>query len=98
MEDNGRETWYDGSMKKGKDPRGGLRRVFCYAFDWCVFTGRGCQPTASGGHIFRCTTKDMEERRAKGLQSRPLESAFIRGNEGRRAHSVRIRIGAINAI
>ena len=67
MEDNGRKTWYDGSMKKGKDPRGGLRRVFCYAFDWCVFTGRGCQPTASGGHIFRCTTKDMEERRAKGI-------------------------------
>lgn len=29
MEDNGRKTWYDGSMKKGKDPRGGLRRVFC---------------------------------------------------------------------
>ena len=22
----------------------------------------------SGGHIFRCTTKDMEERRAKGLR------------------------------
>ena len=31
MEDNGRKTWYDGSMKKGKDPRGGLRRVFCYS-------------------------------------------------------------------
>lgn len=34
MEDIGRKTWYDGSMKKGKDPRGGLRRVFCYALDF----------------------------------------------------------------
>ena len=31
MEDNGRETWYDGSMKKGKDPRGGLRRGFSFS-------------------------------------------------------------------
>ena len=31
MEDNGRKTWYDGSMKKGKDPRGGLRRGFSFS-------------------------------------------------------------------
>ena len=87
MEDIGRKTWYDGSMKKGKDPRGRLRRVFCYSCDFAFLTSRGCQPTASGGvifmfyiftdisvnpttsggHIFRCTTKDMEERRAKGI-------------------------------
>ena len=30
----------------------------------------------SGGNIFRCTTKDIEERRAKGLRSRPLDSGF----------------------
>ena len=37
----------------------------------------------SGGPIFRCTTKDRGERRAKGLQSRPLESGFfIRGFGG----------------
>ena len=33
----------------------------------------------SGGPIFRCTTKDRGERRAKGLQSRPLESGFYTG-------------------
>ena len=31
MEDIGRKTWYDGSMKKGKDPRGGLRRGFSFS-------------------------------------------------------------------
>ena len=31
MEDNGMKTWYDGSMKKGKDPRGGLRRGFSFS-------------------------------------------------------------------
>ena len=33
----------------------------------------------SGGHIFLCVKKDMEERHAKGLQSRPLESCFYTG-------------------
>ena len=33
----------------------------------------------SGGSIFRCTTKDRGERRAKGLQSRPLDSGFSYG-------------------
>ena len=80
MEDNGRKTWYDGSMKKGKDPRGGLRRVFCYSLDFCVFTCCGCQPTASGGHIFRCTTKDMEERRASSSQA-PHPSFCLSGQK-----------------
>ena len=31
-----------------------------------VFTDRSTQPTTSGGNIFRCTTKDIEERRVKG--------------------------------
>ena len=44
-----------------------------------VFTGRGARPTPSGGHIFLCVKKDMEERHAKGLQSRPLESGFYTG-------------------
>ena len=35
--------------------------------------------TTSGGHIFLCVKKDMEERHAKGLQSRPLESCFYTG-------------------
>ena len=35
--------------------------------------------TPSGGSIFRCTTKDRGERRAKGLQSRPLDSGFLYG-------------------
>ena len=33
----------------------------------------------SGGHIFLCLKKDMEERQTKGLQSRPLESCFYTG-------------------
>ena len=37
-----------------------------------VFTGHSLFDTPSGGSIFRCTTKDRGERRAKGL--RPLES------------------------
>ena len=64
-----------------------------------MFTNRSTFPTVSDGHIFLCVKKDMEERHAKGLQSRPLESGFSYGGlEGRRAYSVRIRIGAINAI
>ena len=42
-----------------------------------VFTGRVRQLATSGGPIFRCTTKDREERRAKGL--RPLESPGVNG-------------------
>ena len=38
--------------------------------------------TTSGGHIFLCVKKDMEERHAKGLQSRPLESGFYTGVGG----------------
>ena len=40
-----------------------------------VFTSRGARPTVSDGPIFRCTTKDRGERRAKGL--RPLESPGV---------------------
>jgi hypothetical protein len=36
---------------------------------------------ASGGHIFLCLKKDMEERQTKGLQSRPLESGFDTGDK-----------------
>ena len=64
-----------------------------------VFTNRSTLPTVSDGHIFLCVKKDMEERHAKGLQSRPLDSGFLYGgSEGRRAYSVRIRPNAINAI
>ena len=44
-----------------------------------VFTNRSTNRTTSGGSIFRCTTKDRGERRAKGLQSRPLDSGFLYG-------------------
>ena len=41
----------------------------------------GQQPTSgpSGGDIFLIVKKDIEERHAKGLQSRPLESGFLYG-------------------
>ena len=42
-----------------------------------VFTYLSTKPTTSGGPIFRCTTKDRGERRAKGL--RPLESPGVNG-------------------
>ena len=32
-----------------------------------VFMDLSTKPTTSGGNIFRCTTKDIEERRAKGV-------------------------------
>ena len=48
-------------------------------FDFCVFPSRSTSPTTSGGSIFRCTTKDRGERRAKGLRSRPLDSGFLYG-------------------
>ena len=64
-----------------------------------VFSNLSAFPTVSDGHIFLCVKKDIEERHAKGLQSRPLDSGFLYGGlEGRRAYSVRVRIGAINAI
>ena len=51
------------------------------------FTNLSTKPTTSGGHIFLCVKKDMEERHAKGLQSRPLDSGFLYGGlEGRRAY------------
>ena len=65
------------------------------------FTNLICHPTsgASGGDIFRCTTKDIEERRAKGLQSRPLDSGFLYGGmRGDVRTFLRVRIGAIYAI
>ena len=43
------------------------------------FTNLSTKPTTSGGHIFLCLKKDMEERQTKGLQSRPLESCFYTG-------------------
>ena len=48
-------------------------------FEFYVFTSRSAQFTPSGGSIFRCTTKDRGERRAKGLRSRPLDSGFLYG-------------------
>ena len=52
-------------------------------FRCTFFTNLSTKPTTSGGPIFRCTTKDRGERRAKGLQSRPLETGFfIRGFGG----------------
>ena len=44
-----------------------------------VFTCRSTLPTVSDGDIFLCVKKDIEERHAKGLQSRPLESGFYTG-------------------
>ena len=55
-------------------------------FRCTFFTYRSTFPTVSDGHIFLCVKKDMEERHAKGLQSRPLDSGFLYGgSEGRRA-------------
>ena len=48
-------------------------------FEVYVFTDLSANPTPSGGSIFRCTTKDRGERRAKGLRSRPLDSGFLYG-------------------
>ena len=63
------------------------------------FTGLSTFPTVSDGHIFLCVKKDMEERHAKGLQSRPLESGFYTGVwRGDVRTFLRIRPGAINAI
>ena len=47
-----------------------------------VFTSRVLHNTTSGGSIFLLVKKDRGERHAKGLQSRPLETAFIRGIGG----------------
>ena len=37
-----------------------------HTFLFCVFTGRARRATTSGGHIFLCLKKDMEERQTKG--------------------------------
>ena len=64
-----------------------------------VFTFLSTNPTPFGDSIFLLVKKDMEERHAKGLQSRPLESGFLYGgSEGRRAGVLRVRLGAIYAI
>ena len=63
------------------------------------FYGHSLFDRTSGGPIFRCTTKDRGERRAKGLQSRPLESGFYTGVwRGDVRTFLRVRPGAINAI
>ena len=68
-------------------------------FRCTFFTNLSTKPTTSGGDIFLCVKKDIEERHAKGLQSRPLDSGFLYGgSEGRRASVLRVRPGAINAI
>ena len=36
-------------------------------YGFYVFTDLSTKPTTSGGPIFRCTTKDRGERRAKGI-------------------------------
>ena len=69
--------------------------VYFFTIHYSLFT----QLTPSGGHIFLCVKKDMEERNAKGLQSRPLESGFYTGVwRGDVRTFLRIRIGAIYAI
>ena len=55
-------------------------------FRCTFFTNLSTKPTTSGGDIFLCVKKDIEERHATGLQSRPLDSGFsYEGLEGRRA-------------
>ena len=67
-------TWVQGNWCSGGRGR---------KFRFCVFTGRSTLPATSGGDIFLCVKKDIEERHAKGLQSRPLETGFfIRGFGG----------------
>ena len=56
-----------------------LRPPGAISFLYYVFTSRVLHNTPSGGSIFRCTTKDRGERRAKGLRSRPLDSGFLYG-------------------
>ena len=58
-----------------------LRPPGCKFFEFYVFTDLICLPTsgASGGDIFLCVKKDIEERHAKGLRSRPLDSGFLYG-------------------
>ena len=53
-----------------------------HIFFFYVFSDRSTSPTTSGGSIFLLVKKDRGERHAKGLQSRPLETAFIRGIGG----------------
>ena len=44
-----------------------------------MFTNLAANPTPSGGDIFLCVKKDIEERHAKELRSRPLDSGFLYG-------------------
>ena len=45
-----------------------------------MVTSRSTQPTTSGGSIFLLVKKDRGERHAKGLRSRPLETALNAGH------------------
>ena len=55
---------------------GSVAAVFCWEdYGFYVFMGRSARLTPFGDSIFRCTTKDRGERRAKGL--RPLESPGV---------------------
>ena len=47
-------------------------------FEFYVFTSRAAIPTPSGGSIFRCTTKDRGERRAKGVATPFNPPEFMR--------------------
>ena len=61
------------------------------------FYGHSLFGTPSGGHIFLCLKKDMEERQTKGAAA-PLDP---RGNvleDARRTVCLRIRNGACDAI
>ena len=58
-----------------------------------VFTDLSTQPTTSGGSIFRCTTKDRGERRAKGVATPFNPPEFMRDIICRIGAS-RVRIGA----
>ena len=76
-----------------------VRPFFVAFFRGCEFTDLSTNPAHSVGHIFLCVKKDMEERHAKGLQSRPLESCFYTGvRRGDVRTFLRIRRNAINAI
>ena len=64
---------FDGMQYMLHGENGSLGEETCRIY---VFTGRSARPTVSDGSIFRCTTKDRGERRAKGLRP-PLDP---RGN------------------
>ena len=58
-----------------------------------VFTNLSTSPTTSGGNIFRCTTKDIEERRAKGVAT-PFNPPELMQDIICRIGASRVRIGA----